>query len=227
MGIRYERDGPLTRTVGQFRGFISAPRDVRVRGAELDALIARQRDRFAARGEAVEWKIRGHDLPSDLTDRLRAAGFTAEAEETVLIGRAKDMASPPVLPADVVLRQVTERADMHRIAALESTIWGQDLSMIGDDLAGRVAAAPDDLVVLVAEADGEVVSAAWLVFRTGTEFMRPVGRLDALRLARTRHLPRSGRRPRPHRSSSRSQLSASGRVQRQRTDPACGWASTQ
>lgn len=169
-GVTYEQDGPLTRTVGQFRGFISAPRDVQVRGAELDALIARQRDRFAARGEAVEWKIRGHDLPSDLTDRLRAAGFAAEAEETVLIGRAKDMASPPVLPDGVVLRQVTERADMHRIAALESTVWGQDLTMIGDDLAGRVAAAPDDLVILVAEADGEVVSAAWLVFRTGTEF---------------------------------------------------------
>ncbi|MFF1844268.1 GNAT family N-acetyltransferase [Streptomyces sp. NPDC058217] len=169
-GVGYEQDGPLTRTVGQFRGFISAPRDVQLRGAALDALIARQRDRFAARGEAVEWKIRGHDLPSDLTDRLLAAGFTAETEETVLIGRAKDMASPPVLPDGVVLRQVTERADMHRIAALESTIWGQDLSMIGDDLAGRVAAAPDDLVVLVAEVDGEVVSAAWLVFRTGTEF---------------------------------------------------------
>ncbi|WP_328629792.1 GNAT family N-acetyltransferase [Streptomyces sp. NBC_00353] len=169
-GVTYEQDGPLTRTVGQFRGFISAPRDVQVRGAELDALIARQRDRFAARGEAVEWKIRGHDLPSDLTDRLRAAGFAAEAEETVLIGRAKDMASPPVLPDGVVLRQVTERADTHRIAALETTVWGQDLTMIGDDLAGRVAAAPDDLVVLVAEADGEVVSAAWLVFRTGTEF---------------------------------------------------------
>ncbi|MFB9578591.1 hypothetical protein [Streptomyces yanii] len=45
--------------------------------------------------------------------------------------------------------------------------------MIGDDLAGRVAAAPDDITVLVAEADGELVSAAWRVFRTGTEFAAP------------------------------------------------------
>ncbi|MFB6780351.1 MULTISPECIES: GNAT family N-acetyltransferase [unclassified Streptomyces] len=169
-GVSHEQDGPLTRTVGQFRGFISAPRDLGVRGAELDELIARQRDYFAARGEAVEWKIRGHDHPADLTDRLRAAGFTAEDEETILIGLTKDMASPPVLPDGVALRRVTEAADMHRIAAMESVIWGQDLSMIGDDLAGRIAAAPDDITVLVAEADGELVSAAWLVFRTGTEF---------------------------------------------------------
>jgi GNAT superfamily N-acetyltransferase len=118
----------------------------------------------------VEWKIRGHDHPADLTDRLRAAGFTAQDEETILIGLTKDMASPPVLPDGVALRRVTEAADMHRIAAMESVIWGQDLSMIGDDLAGRIAAAPDDITVLVAEADGELVSAAWLVFRTGTEF---------------------------------------------------------
>ncbi|WP_436847052.1 GNAT family N-acetyltransferase [Streptomyces atratus] len=169
-GVSYEQDGPLTRTVGQFRGFISAPRDLGVRGVELDELIARQRDYFAARGEAVEWKIRGHDHPADLTDRLRAAGFTAEDEETILIGLTKDMASPPVLPDGVALRRVTEAADMHRIAVMESVIWDQDLSMIGDDLAGRIAAAPDDITVLVAEADGELVSAAWLVFRPGTEF---------------------------------------------------------
>ncbi|MFB7222066.1 GNAT family N-acetyltransferase [Streptomyces sp. NPDC056227] len=169
-GVSHEQDGPLTRTVGQFRGFISAPRDLGVRGTELDELIARQRDYFAARGEAVEWKIRGHDRPADLTDRLRAAGFAAEDEETILIGLTKDMASPPVLPDGVALRRVTEAADMHRIAAMESVIWGQDLSMIGDDLAGRIAAAPDDITVLVAEADGELVSAAWLVVRPGTEF---------------------------------------------------------
>jgi hypothetical protein len=53
-GVRYERDGPLLRVVGEYRGYISGPRDVGVRGPELDRLIARQRDLFARRGEAVE-----------------------------------------------------------------------------------------------------------------------------------------------------------------------------
>ena len=169
-GVRYERDGALLRIVGQFRGFVSTPNDVGVRGAELDALIARQRDLFAARGEAVEWKTRGHDRPADLTDRLRAAGFVPEEPETVMIGLAEAMATEPVLPDGVALRHVTADADMHRIAAMESAVWGQDWSWLGDDLIARVAAAPDEIAVLVAEADGEVVSAAWLVFRAGTGF---------------------------------------------------------
>jgi hypothetical protein len=53
-GITIEEDGPLFRVVGQSRGFVTGPRDLGVDGAELDALIARQREFFAARGEAVE-----------------------------------------------------------------------------------------------------------------------------------------------------------------------------
>ncbi|WP_438489800.1 GNAT family N-acetyltransferase [Streptomyces sp. S186] len=169
-GVGYEQDGPLLRIVGQFRGFVSAPRDVGVRGAELDRLIARQRDYFAARGEAVEWKTRGHDRPADLTDRLRAAGFVPEEPETVLIGLAKEMGVAPVLPEGVVVRRVTADADMHRIAAMESAVWGQDWSWLAEDLISRVAADPDEIAVMVAEAGGEVVCAAWLVFRGGTDF---------------------------------------------------------
>ncbi|MFI0416702.1 GNAT family N-acetyltransferase [Spongiactinospora sp. 9N601] len=169
-GVTCEQDGPLVRIVGQYRGFVSAPRDVGVRGTELDRLIARQRDRFAARGEAVEWKVHGHDRPGDLTERLRAAGFVPEEEETVLIGLAGDMTAAPAPPDGVTLRRVTADADMHRVAAMESTVWGQDWSRLGHDLIARVAAAPDQIVVMVAEAGGEVVCAAWLDFREGTEF---------------------------------------------------------
>jgi GNAT superfamily N-acetyltransferase len=165
-----ESDGPLVRVVGQFRGFVSPSRGLGVRGDELDRLIARQRDFFAARGEAVEWKHRSHDLPADLPDRLRAAGFVAEEDEAVLVGVATEMAAAPVLPEGVRLRQVTAKEDLRRIAAMESTVWGQDWSWLADDLAGRVAAAPDDVVILVAEAGELVVSAAWLVYRPGTDF---------------------------------------------------------
>jgi GNAT superfamily N-acetyltransferase len=59
---------------------------------------------------------------------------------------------------------------MHRIAAMESTVWGEDWSWLARDLIGRISAAPAEIAVMVAEADGQVVSAAWLVFRAGTEF---------------------------------------------------------
>jgi hypothetical protein len=78
------------------------------------ALIARQRDYFAGRGQAVAWQTRAHDEPADLTARLRAAGFVPGEERAVLIG-----------------------------------------------LAAQLATAPDGIAILAAEADGEVVSAAW------------------------------------------------------------------
>ena len=169
-GISYEWDGALLRTVGMHRGFVETPRDVRVRGAELDALIARQRDYFAARGEAVEWKTRAHDLPADLVDRLLAAGFKPEDPETVMIGEAAVLAAEPVLPHGVTLRQVTEADDLLRIAAMESEVWGEDRGFLADSLARRIAAGPDEFAVLVAEAGGQVVCAAWLALKEGADF---------------------------------------------------------
>ncbi|WP_306371148.1 GNAT family N-acetyltransferase [Nocardiopsis sp. CC223A] len=164
-GVTAEHDGPLVRLVGGHRGFVAAPADPGVRGADLDRLIARQRDRFAGLGRAVEWKTHGHDLPADLTDRLRAAGFEPEEEETVLIAPAADIAAEPVLPDGVVLRRVTGRADLERVAALQTRVWGADRSWQADDLAAQLAADPGGTVVLVAEAGEEVVCTARLEAR--------------------------------------------------------------
>ena len=110
-GVRWAKDGPVHRVVGHPCGFVIGPRDLGPGGADLDRLIARQRDHFAARGEAVEWKIRGHDRPADLGDRLRAAGFVPGPTQTVLIGRAADLATEPRLPEGVVLRRVAAETD--------------------------------------------------------------------------------------------------------------------
>jgi GNAT superfamily N-acetyltransferase len=118
----------------------------------------------------VEWKTRGHDTPADLTDRLQAAGFSPGETQTVLIGRAADTATEPVLPDGVVLRRVTHDADIRRIATMESTVWGTDWRQLHGFLTGQIAAAPDNIAVLAAEAGGQVVSAAWLVMSPGSGF---------------------------------------------------------
>jgi GNAT superfamily N-acetyltransferase len=53
---------------------------------------------------------------------------------------------------------------MHRIGAMQSAVWDQDRNWLGEDLIRRIAAAPDGIAVLAAEAGGEIVSAAWLAF---------------------------------------------------------------
>jgi len=169
-GMRCERDGPLLRVIGGHRGYISGPRDVGVTGAELDRLIARQRDYFAARGEAVEWKTYDYDEPADLPDRLRAAGFVPEDPETVVVALTTAIAAEPVLPGGVVLRQVTADQDMHRIGAMESEVWHTDRDGTSERLIREVAAAPDDYIVLTAEAAGRVVAAGWLEMRPGSQF---------------------------------------------------------
>jgi GNAT superfamily N-acetyltransferase len=167
LGAWAEQDGPLLRVVGEHRGFVTGPRDLS--GHDIDALIAAQTAFFGARGEAVEWKTRGHDLPDDLPDRLQAAGFAAEPTETVVIGRIADMPAAPLVPDSVVIRRVGGQA-IPAIVAMESQVWGRDCAFIGDHLAGSLAAAPDRLAIFTAEAAGEVVAAAWAALREDGTF---------------------------------------------------------
>ena len=171
-GAHAERDGPIVRIVGQHRrGFISGPRDLGLDSEALDVLIAKQRNFFAARGEAVEWKTRAHDLPADLPQRLTASGFVAEQPETVLIGEAEDLAAmEPSLADGVTVRQVSDDADMHRIAEMASEVWGDDRSWLAAELIDRVRSDAGQTVVVAAEAGGRMVSAARLEFEPGTEF---------------------------------------------------------
>jgi GNAT superfamily N-acetyltransferase len=169
-GIRYDLQGAVLRVSGRHQGFVEAGRDVGVTGAALDALIAEHRDFFAARGEAVEWKTRGHDLPADLADRLLAAGFVPEERETVVVAETDRLDAEPVLPAGVTIRQVGTRADFERIAALQTEVWDEDHSWLADELETSVGDAPDDVLVFVAEAGGQVISSCRLEVNPGTDF---------------------------------------------------------
>ncbi|RZU77745.1 hypothetical protein EV384_6486 [Micromonospora kangleipakensis] len=162
-------DGPVLRITAPFRGFTFARDLDGLSVEELDAVIGRVRAHFAERGQAVEWKTYGHDR-ADLTERLRLAGFAPEPEETVVVGLASDLTVAAEAPDGVTIRPTAERADLARIAAMETEVWGVDFSWLADDLADRIETAPDNIVVLVAEAEGQVVSAAWLVVIPGTDF---------------------------------------------------------
>jgi GNAT superfamily N-acetyltransferase len=174
-GLTYEYDGPVLRIVGAPVGRIRAPRDVGVTGAELDRLIARQRDYFQARGQGVEWKIAAHDRPADLPERLATAGFVPVEPSAVLLGLAEEVAAEPVLPGGVVLRQVSEAEDLRRIARHQTEVLGFDLSWVAADLGGRVSADPDQITILVAEAGEGLVCTAWAVYYPGTDFVALLG----------------------------------------------------
>ena len=171
-GVTVERDGPLVRILGLDQGGFLTYRTLDgLAGAELDALIARQVEYFRQRGMSVEWKLNAHDEPADLADRLVAAGFVPEDRETVLIGPVAPLAGAvPVLPEGVRLREVTSREDLERIAAMEEEVWRSDRSHLVTGLEKEIAADPQSITVVVAEADGEVVSAGWIRYVANTGF---------------------------------------------------------
>jgi GNAT superfamily N-acetyltransferase len=170
-GVSVERDGPLLLYHGFAGGGFVEYRDLGgIDGPQLDGLIARTVAAFAAQGEQFEWKLHAHDLPADLADRLLAAGFVPEETETVVIAEVAGIAGEPVVPEGVALREVTGRIDLDRIAELERTVWDEDRSHLADMLEGEHEADPDSLTIVVAEAGGTVVCAAWVRFARDTEF---------------------------------------------------------
>jgi GNAT superfamily N-acetyltransferase len=75
------------------------------------------------------------------------------------------------LPEGVSLREVSDRADLDRIARLQEQVWGDDdHAWLAASLESEHAAGPDALSIFVAEAGEEVVSAAWVRFERRTEF---------------------------------------------------------
>ena len=169
-GHIYELDGQLLRVSRDHRGFVETAQRLDVDGEALDALIAFHRDYFARRGDAVEWKTRAHDLPADLPERLLAAGFVPEESETVMVAETARMVTSLSTPPKVTITAVHDKNDFDRISELQAEVWGGDFAWLAADLHDRQTAAPDDLVVFVAEAGGRFVSAAWLVLADHGDF---------------------------------------------------------
>jgi ribosomal protein S18 acetylase RimI-like enzyme len=144
-----------------------------------DAAIAASIDYFRGRGRSFEWKHHGYDRPADLPDRLRAAGFVPDPEETVVAGRVDEvlerLAGAPA-PEGITVRHLREdpdgrAADWAGIGDLHSRVWDEDASGLIREVSAEQAADPTAMSVHLALADdGTVVCAAWTRFHAGTDF---------------------------------------------------------
>ncbi|HEX7308257.1 GNAT family N-acetyltransferase [Lentzea sp.] len=164
-----DRDGPVHRVSWpQRQGFVAGSPDLGVTGRDLDELIARQRDFFQARGQDFEWKTWGHDSPADLPERLVQASFESDGRETVLIGRAAEMAAPVRLEERITLRETRDEADIRKAVASSSEAFGKDVSYLVDYLVEKKD--DPDTVIVLAEAQNRIVSSARLEVVKGTAF---------------------------------------------------------
>ncbi|MFF3647200.1 GNAT family N-acetyltransferase [Streptomyces sp. NPDC002181] len=137
-----------------------------------DAEIAAQVAYFAARGaDEVEWKLYGHDRPADLGDRLRAAGFVPEPAETLMVGRADELAALPVEPPEgITLRVVTDEAGVDLMMDVHAKAFGTERPAMRHQLLTLLRDEPETLAAVVAMAGDTPVSAARMEMRPGCSF---------------------------------------------------------
>jgi ribosomal protein S18 acetylase RimI-like enzyme len=177
--VSTERLGPLVlATFLGGRGFVSY-RTLEVEGRPADAdsigqLVEQALAHYRAMPEIVrvEWKTRGHDHAPGLHDALVAHGFVPDEPESVMIGEARLLAVDVDVPEGLVIRQVTDEADVRRMMAMQAEVFGDSPEReaeMAEQILHRLRTR-DDMEMWVAELAGEIVSAGRLEPVAGTDF---------------------------------------------------------
>lgn len=168
-GARVERVGDVVRQVADAQGWNGVLwSDLDEAGA--DAAIAEQIAYFTGLGRDFEWKLYGHDLPVDLGQRLTAAGFTPEPQETLMAGEITTLTLDAEPPDGIRLLPATDRAGVDLVADVHEKAFGTDGSRLRARLLAQLSADPDTVVAVVALAGDEPVSAARMELVPGTRF---------------------------------------------------------
>lgn len=167
-GTRVERDDTIVRTVAEdgWQGVCWSDLDA----ASADAVIAAQIERYAALGRSWEWKHYSCDAPADLADRLRAAGFTPEPPETLLVAAIEDLALDVPPPDGVILRPVADASDVAALVAVHDEVFGGDHAHVGRRLLEAMERDPDSLSAVLAWAGDVPVSSGRIEFYAGSGF---------------------------------------------------------
>ncbi|WP_371583330.1 GNAT family N-acetyltransferase [Streptomyces sp. NBC_01314] len=168
-GARIERVGRVVRQVGfenGWSGVVWSDLDE----AGVDAAITEQIRYYSGLGRDFEWKLYGHDLPVDLGQRLRDAGFTAAPEETLMVAEVADLTLDVEPPEGVRILPVTDREGVELVAAVHEKAFGRDSTRMRHQLLAHVTADPDTVMAVVALAGDEPVSAARMELLPNTRF---------------------------------------------------------
>jgi GNAT superfamily N-acetyltransferase len=159
-----ERSGATVRLTGLWDTVIYS----RLTAATADAAIEVEKARPLAPGRRLEWKLYGHDQPSDLAARLERAGFEPDAPETLVAFDLGTELPQAELPTGVAIRRVTDRAGLADVAAVGLRAFGEDFSRMNDEFVARIEYGT--LLFYVAYVADDPVSAARLELPRSGEF---------------------------------------------------------
>jgi hypothetical protein len=118
----------------------------------------------------VKWKARGHDNAPGLHEALVDRGFVPREPESVMIGTARALAVDVPLPDGIVLRRISDEADVRRMAQMQREVFGDvDVEEMTTALLHRQTR-DDGMELWVAEHQGRIVGSGRLEPVAGTEF---------------------------------------------------------
>jgi GNAT superfamily N-acetyltransferase len=170
-GAAGERVGPVVRWAGAGGAGWSGVTWSGLDAATADEVIADQVRFFGGRGERFEWKLYSYDQPSDLPERLVAAGFAAEEPESLMVANAAEIAGSAAagasLPDGIRLVRVTDEPGLDLITDVHDQVFGPD-PRLRAALAAQLS--NPGTVLVAAMAGGQPVCSARAEFGAGTEF---------------------------------------------------------
>jgi len=164
-----ERDDRVTRSIGGANGWTGVTWST-LDDASADAVIAAQISRFAELSRPWEWKHYSYDQPSDLPDRLLAAGFTPEPAETLLIAEITDLTLDISPPHGVELQAIVDKQGVAALVWVHDQVFGGDHSAVGNALLAGLARRPSTTAAVVALVAQAPIAAGRVEFHLGTEF---------------------------------------------------------
>lgn len=163
-GTRVERVGPVVRVLGE-SCWVSFSQ---LTSSNARAVIADQTAFFRSHGKRVEWKVYGHDLPPDLGELLREAGYAPDPAEALMVFDLANALEPGPWPTGVEIRRVTDHDGLDTAVAVSHDAFGHGEGWAVGEYARRLA--DPGLAVLLAYADGVPVASGRLEMPPGRSF---------------------------------------------------------
>ena len=163
-GTRVERAGTVVRLVGDQCMILYS----RLNASNARDVIAAETAYFRSLGREVEWKVYGHDLPSNLGELLGEAGYVPDPPETMMVA---DLASFVPLPrgtGEFEIRRVEDEAGLRAAVAISRDAFGPRGGWREEEYTKRLR--DPTLEIFVAYHNGEPVASARLEMPTGRSF---------------------------------------------------------
>lgn len=133
--------------------------------ASADAAISTQIYYFSGLGRPFEWKVYSFDSPPDLSDRLKAKGFTAGDTEAFMVYPV-DACPDMITDESIRVDRVTSEAGVDDVISVQQEVWAQPFPWLKRSL----CASMEKTSTFCAYVDGAPVGTGWIEFPKRSSF---------------------------------------------------------